>query len=181
MQRLLFVPIFLWNVLVISIRIISSSFCIPRYTKLSATIASTAELEILVRNFYFEEMMKSLKDISSKPDSVLCELNDCFKIVSATLLPSERGVYITDNKVECCLTIESYFPREVNCKKAAISIENREEKCTDKRTPVKNKTDLSSVSSNSPKKGASDVSNDESIVLTRLVQHYIATFIYCLT
>ncbi|KAH9632586.1 hypothetical protein HF086_012393 [Spodoptera exigua] len=37
-----------------------------RYTKLSATIASTAELEILVRNFYFEEMMKCIRDELSK-------------------------------------------------------------------------------------------------------------------
>ncbi|CAG5014524.1 unnamed protein product [Parnassius apollo] len=145
---------------------------VDRYTKLSARIASTAELEILVRNFYFEEMMKSIREnLSDKRDPVLTELNDCFKVVSATLLPSERGVYITDNKIQCCLVVESNLPKIVVCTQAAISTQIcKEEKQTERRTPVKSyKTDLSVNSSvgmqnNSPKKstGEATVENDTS-------------------
>ncbi|XP_049885562.1 trafficking protein particle complex subunit 10 [Pectinophora gossypiella] len=131
-----------------------------RYTKLSATIACTAELEILVRNFYFEEMMKSIKDnLLDKSDTVLAELNDCFKIVSATLIPSERGVYITDSTVQCCLVVDSNFPKEVSCSRAAINIEKCKDAKQEKRTPMKSyKTDLSvsvGVQTGSPKKPTS--------------------------
>ncbi|CAK1594006.1 unnamed protein product [Parnassius mnemosyne] len=145
---------------------------VDRYIKLSARIASTAELEILVRNFYFEDMMKSIREnLSDRRDPVLTELNDCFKVVSATLLPSERGVYITDNKVQCRLVIESNLPKIVVCTQASISTHIcKEEKQTERRTPVKSyKTDLSVNSSvgmqnNSPKKstGEATVENDTS-------------------
>ncbi|KAL0868397.1 hypothetical protein ABMA27_007909 [Loxostege sticticalis] len=142
---------------------------VDRYTKLSATIACTAELEILVRNFYFEEMMNSIRvDLKDKTESVLTELNDCFKIISATLVPSERGVYITDNKIQCCLLIESHFSKEVNCTRAAISIEPCKEEKQDKRTPVKSyKTDLNvngsvSTQTNLQRK-TSDVSTDSDV------------------
>lgn len=134
-----------------------------RYTKLSATIACTAELEILVRNFYFEEMMNSIRDnLSQKPEPVLTELNECFKIVSATLLPSERGVYITDNKVQCCLVVESNMPKDITCTRAAISIEVFKIDKVEKRTAAKSyKTDLSvnnniGSQNNSPRKSAPD-------------------------
>ncbi|XP_037301824.1 trafficking protein particle complex subunit 10 [Manduca sexta] len=131
-----------------------------RYTKLSATIASTSELEILVRNFYYEEMMKTIKDeLSKKPDTVLSELNECFKIISVALLPSERGLYITDNIVQCRMVVESNLPKDVVCTRAAISIEVCSK--TEKRTPVKHKTDLSvsgsvGTQTNSPKKGSEE-------------------------
>lgn len=98
-------------------------------------------------------------NLHDKPDSVLSELNECFKIVSATLLPSERGVYITDNKVQCRLVVESNMPKEVNCK-ASISVESCKDEKSEKRTPSKShKTDLSvsSVSTqNSPRKQVVD-------------------------
>ncbi|CAH2095443.1 unnamed protein product [Euphydryas editha] len=130
---------------------------VDRYTKLSARIASTAELEILVRNFYFEEMLKTIREkLADKQETVLTELNDCFQIVSATLLPSERGVYITDNKIQCRFVVESHMPKDVTCSRVAISVEVFEDKQREKRTPVKsNKTDLSvsvSSQSNSPRK-----------------------------
>lgn len=140
---------------------------VDRYTKLSATIACTEELEILVRNFYYDEMMKSIrKNLSDRTETILAELSDCFNVISATLIPSERGVYITDNKIQCCLKIESYLPQDVNCTKAAISIElfNNTEKVMEKKTQVKNvhKTDLtgSVAQSNSPKKTHNNIDND---------------------
>ncbi|XP_063896992.1 trafficking protein particle complex subunit 10 [Helicoverpa armigera] len=145
-----------------------------RYTKLSATIASTAELEILVRNFYFEEMMKSIREeLSKKPESVLTELNDCFKVVSASLVPSERGVYITDNKVQCRMTVVSYLPKDVACTRAAISIERCKDDKAEKRTPVKSyKTDLSvsgNVSqNNSPRRGTVEPDNDSTNLITSI-------------
>lgn len=69
-------------------------------------------------------MMKSIKEhLSTKTETVLSELNECFKVVSASLVPSERGIYITDHKVQTRLVVESYFPKDVVCTKAAISIE----------------------------------------------------------
>ncbi|XP_075984527.1 SIDL trafficking protein particle complex subunit 10 [Anticarsia gemmatalis] len=144
---------------------------VDRYTKLSATIASTAELEILVRNFYFEEMMKCIREeLSKKAETVLTELNECFKIVSASLVPSERGVYITDNKVQCRLTVVSYLPKDVTCSKAAISIECCAEK--DKK-PVKGyKTDLASGSvgsqNNSPRRGPVETDNETTNLITSI-------------
>ncbi|XP_053615450.1 trafficking protein particle complex subunit 10 isoform X2 [Plodia interpunctella] len=146
---------------------------VDRYTKLSATIACTAELEILVRHFYFEEMMKSIKDnLSDKTETVLAELNDCFKVISANILPSERGIYITDNKVQCRLKIESFLPKEVVCTKAAISIEPCKEDKS-RKTPVKGyKTDLSvngSVSAqNSPRKALLDVVDDLTNIISSI-------------
>ncbi|CAG4959637.1 unnamed protein product [Colias eurytheme] len=140
-----------------------------RYTTLSARIASTAELEILVRHFYFEEMMKSIKENLTEKDSVQAELNDCFRIISATLLPSERGVYITDNKVQCRLVVVSFLPKDVVCTRSAICVDMCEDK-TDKQTPVKNyKTDLSSVGTQaSPKKSNDDVTPSNFITSIRL-------------
>ncbi|XP_050672196.1 trafficking protein particle complex subunit 10 [Leptidea sinapis] len=132
-----------------------------RYTKLSARIASTVELEILVRHFYFEEMMKSIKEsLSDKQKAVQTELNDCFQLISVTLLPSERGIYITENKVQVRLVFESLLPKDVACTQAAICIDVYTERQTEKQTPVKtSKTDLSSVGTQSPKK-SDDVSNN---------------------
>ncbi|XP_041982895.1 trafficking protein particle complex subunit 10 [Aricia agestis] len=136
---------------------------VDRYTKLSARIASTVELEILVRNFYYEEMWKSMREnLAERQESVLTELNDCFKIVSATLVPSERGVYITDNKIQVRLVFDSNFPKDILCNRAAISIERYE-----KKTPAKNyKTDLSaSVSVASPKKSKECTDDSETNVV----------------
>lgn len=112
-------------------------------------------------------MIKSIRnDLANETETVLAELNDCFKIISVSLVPSKRGVYITDNKVECCLQLESYLPKEVMCTKAAISIESYK-RSSDRRTPVKggHKTDLTVNSNvgnqcNSPKKLAQDIEND---------------------
>ncbi|XP_047986629.1 trafficking protein particle complex subunit 10 [Leguminivora glycinivorella] len=147
---------------------------VDRYTKLSATIACTAELEILVRNFYFEEMMKSIKSLSQKPEPVLTELNECFKIVSVALLPSDRGIYITDNKVQCRLVVESNMPKDITCTRAAISIERYKVDKQEKRTPAKSyKTDLS-VNNNvgsqnsSPRKGAPEGDNELTNLITSI-------------
>lgn len=114
-------------------------------------------------------MMNSIQDnLADKTEPVLAELNDCFKIVSATLVPSERGVYITDNKIQCRLQIESYFPKNVKCTKASICIEQCRDDKHDKRTPAKNyKTDLSNsvCTQASPKKAASCTSSDDTINL----------------
>lgn len=112
-------------------------------------------------------MLKSIRDnLASKQDSVLTELSDCFKIISATLLPSERDAYITDNKVQCRLLIESFLPKYAKCI-AAISVEIFQEKI-EKRTPVKNyKTDLSVSVGSSPKRTPEDREDESNILVTR--------------
>ncbi|XP_023939099.2 trafficking protein particle complex subunit 10 [Bicyclus anynana] len=146
---------------------------VDRYAKLSARIASTAELEILVRNFYFEEMLKTIREnLADKQESVLTELNDCFKLVSAELLPSERDVYITDNKVQCRLVIESDMPKDVLCTRAAIGTEAHQDKPTEKRTPVKNyKTDLTvstASQANSPRKTVDTAETESNTLVTSI-------------
>lgn len=113
--------------------------------------------------------MNTIKnELCKKPETVLTELNECFKIISVELLPSERGVYITDNKVQCRLVVECYLPKDILCTKAAISIETiKNEKTIESRTPVKHKTDLSNVGTqtNSPRKAIAAVVESEAICL----------------
>lgn len=103
--------------------------------------------------------MKSIKE-TDKQESVLTELNDCFKIVSVNILPSERGVYITDNKVQCRLVIESLMPKDVLCNKAAICVDSVKQD----KTPVKTyKTDLTvGKQSSSPRKSNIDNTDSDS-------------------
>jgi trafficking protein particle complex subunit 10 len=83
-----------------------------KYTKLSAAISSTFELEILVRNFYFDEMTKAIKQkLKKSGDTILCEMTDCFNILSVEVLPSEKEKYIKDSPVKVCFCLESLFPR----------------------------------------------------------------------
>lgn len=113
--------------------------------------------------------MNSIRDnLEHRKEPVLAALNDCFKIVSATLVPSERGVYITDNKIQCRLQIESYFPKNVKCTKASICIEQCRDDKQDKKTPVKNyKTDLtnSMCTQTSSKKTVTCTSAEDTINL----------------
>ena len=114
--------------------------------------------------------MKSIREeLSKKTETVLTELNECFKVVSATLMPSERGVYITDNKVQCRMTVVSYLPKDVTCTRAAISIERCKDDKVEKRTPVKSyKTDLSvSGSVGSPKRGPVEPECETTDLITR--------------
>lgn len=114
-------------------------------------------------------MMNSIRDnLANKTEPVVAELNDCFKIVSATLVPSERGVYITDNKIQCRLQIESYFPKNVKCSKASICIEQCKDDKQDKKTSAKNyKTDLNNsvCTQTSPKKTVNCTSGDDTVNL----------------
>lgn len=114
--------------------------------------------------------MKSIREeLCKKSETVLTELNECFKVVSTSLVPSERGVYITDNKVQCRMTVVSYLPKDVTCTRAAISIERCTEDRTDRRTPVKSyKTDLSVSSSvASPRRGPAEADNETTNLITR--------------
>ncbi|CAK1545522.1 unnamed protein product [Leptosia nina] len=137
-----------------------------RYTTLSARIASTVELEILVRNFYFEEMIKSIKQNLTEKESVQTELNDCFHLIATSLLPSERG-YITDSKVQCRVVIESFLPRDVVCTRGSICLDSESQ--IDKKTPVKNnKTDVSVGTQASPKKSSDDIDPSNFVTSIRL-------------
>lgn len=115
--------------------------------------------------------MKCIREeLSKKTDTVLTELNECFKIVSASLMPSEREIYITDNKVQCRLTVISFLPKEVRCSKAAITIECcKDEK--EKKLVKGHKTDLGSGNvasqTNSPKRGVVGSDNDITNLITR--------------
>lgn len=155
-----------------------------RYTKLSATISCTCELEILVRNFYFDEMIKSIKsNLFETQQPVLSEMNDCFKIIAVNILPPDRDNYIKDSPVRVQILFESLFPREVVCQKASINLEPYNETEAAKKVERKsldkmNKTELANISNSSgnqasPKKGSvsiptSTATHNEDEFITRL-------------
>lgn len=98
------------------------------YTKTCAAIACSTDLETLVRTFYFDDFLKSLKSIQTILTSTdhgimnYLSLDDHFKLIDihphTTTLP-----IIQDNILEVELKIESNFPREILCEKISLSFE----------------------------------------------------------
>lgn len=95
---------------------------LPNYTKTCGTISCCVELEILVRYYYFEEYLKSLKQLKDK-EAVLvpfeCPLEDHFKVQSVRVLSD--GVIIHDHDIELELVLESHFPREIHVDQVQLS------------------------------------------------------------
>lgn len=110
-------------------------------------------------------MQKSIKTrLKDTTEMILAELNDCFKVVAVEVLPSERENHIKDYPVKVVLCIESFFPREVLCQRACISLEEQDPKRPERRPQEKtNKTELSNVN-NSNVSQASPVKRNVSIV-----------------
>lgn len=96
------------------------------YTKTCAAISCCVDLEMLVRTFYFDEYLKSLKNI--KPEAFttsntnLVSLEDHFKLLNIQTLMASIPI-IQDNVLEVEIKIESNFPREIICNAIAISFE----------------------------------------------------------
>lgn len=93
---------------------------VEKYTKICAAIASLDVLHITVRNTYFEEMFGYMKMISS-PQPLLIEFGCVFVIHSMEIKVMDK--IVQDCVVNIEISIESLFPREVNCTKASISVE----------------------------------------------------------
>lgn len=86
------------------------------YTKTCGAISCCVELEILVRYYYFEEYLKSLKQLkqSGQVDFTphVCPLEDHFKVQSVRMISALP--IIQDHDIEVEVIIESHFPREIH-------------------------------------------------------------------
>lgn len=97
------------------------------YTKICAAIACCGDLEILVRTFYFDEFLKSLKSIqpllnsTEKLSDNFIMLEDHFKILDIRLL--SNSPIIQDSLLSIELKVESNFPREILSETLGISFE----------------------------------------------------------
>jgi trafficking protein particle complex subunit 10 len=97
------------------------------YTKVCASISCCADLETLVRTFYFDEFLKSLKglksvlNLSEKGQNNYVALEDHFKVHDVHLY--NKSPVIQDSVLTVELKIESSFPREIICEITALSFE----------------------------------------------------------
>lgn len=88
------------------------------YTKTCSSISCCAELETLVRTFYFDEFLKSLKSLnttlsaqSSLENANFCVLEDHFRIADLEVL--NANPIIQDDHLLVQLKLESLYPREI--------------------------------------------------------------------
>lgn len=97
------------------------------YTKVCAAISCCPDLETLVRTFYFDEFLKSLKsvqhllNVSEKSQNNYVLLEDHFKLDDIHLF--NKSPIIQDSLLTIELKIESHFPREIICEVVAVSFE----------------------------------------------------------
>uniref|UniRef100_A0A1Q3F869 Putative transmembrane protein n=1 Tax=Culex tarsalis TaxID=7177 RepID=A0A1Q3F869_CULTA len=96
------------------------------YTKTCSAIACCLDLETLVRTFYFDEFLKSLKKLQQLRNvdidalNVVAVLDDHFKIIDIAIADTS---IIQDDTVSVVLRIESNFPREIFCEQLLLSFE----------------------------------------------------------
>lgn len=95
------------------------------YTKVCAAISCCPDLETLVRTFYFDEFLKSLKNVqnvlnvSEKNLNNYVHLEDHFRIIDVHLFNSSP--IIQDSPLMLEVKIESHFPRGIICEVLALS------------------------------------------------------------
>ncbi|XP_069695323.1 trafficking protein particle complex subunit 10 isoform X2 [Periplaneta americana] len=93
-----------------------------RLTKTCAAIASAPELDLPTRISYFDKMMSTLEELNTE-SPLMTSLTDAFKLVCVEVNMSNNRVIIQDCTVEVNVVIESCFPKEILCVRAAISLE----------------------------------------------------------
>ncbi|XP_043067897.1 trafficking protein particle complex subunit 10 [Drosophila bipectinata] len=88
------------------------------YTKTCSSISCCVELETLVRTFYFDEFLKSLKTLkttlSAQPsmeNANFCVLEDHFRIVDIEV--ANQKPIIQDDFIVVHLKVDSLYPREI--------------------------------------------------------------------
>ncbi|XP_048512341.1 trafficking protein particle complex subunit 10 isoform X2 [Athalia rosae] len=93
---------------------------VERYTKICAAIASLTSLHVTVRSTYFEEMLAYTKMLTA-PQPLLTDLADSFRILSMEVHVADKVIQDCVVSVEVCL--QSFFPRDIICDGASISVE----------------------------------------------------------
>lgn len=99
------------------------------YTKTCATISCCIDLEILVRTFYFDEFLKSLKLIETPEvndeqgnNNCIVSLLDHFKIYSINCMNTELKI-LQDDLIVVEVKLENNFPREIFSECVSLSFE----------------------------------------------------------
>lgn len=112
------------------------------YTKTCGAISCCVELEILVRYYYFEEYLKSLKQLANgiDPASNVCPLEDHFRVQSVKLLSGTT--IVQDHDIEVELSIESHFPREIHSEQLQLSFDTDTAVLTEQESSVEVKPTL---------------------------------------
>ncbi|XP_053694364.1 trafficking protein particle complex subunit 10 [Sabethes cyaneus] len=99
---------------------------IVSYTKTCGAIACCVDLEKLVRTFYFDEFLTSLKQLKAHRTTdinalnVITVLEDHFQIIDINLTHSS---IVQDDVILVVLKLESNFPREIPCEQVQLSFE----------------------------------------------------------
>ncbi|KAG4077667.1 hypothetical protein HA402_015710 [Bradysia odoriphaga] len=95
------------------------------YTRTCGSISCCLDLEILVRTFYFDEFLLSLKTIK-KPlnddgsdDTIINGLEDHFHLLSIDV--QNAAQIIQDDVIVAQLKIESHFPREILANQISVA------------------------------------------------------------
>ncbi|XP_065074788.1 trafficking protein particle complex subunit 10 [Ochlerotatus camptorhynchus] len=94
------------------------------YTKTCSAISCCLDLEMMVRTFYFDEFVKSLKKLKELRNvdidalNVITVLDDHFKIIDINIAQTS---IIQDDVVSVVLKVDSYFPREIFCEQVLLS------------------------------------------------------------
>lgn len=98
------------------------------YTKTCSSISCCLELDMIVRNYYFDEFLKSLKSLkanltteTSTDSSNYLVLEDNFQIIAIEVLNKEP--IMQDNWINVQLHIESLYPREIVIDELQLSSE----------------------------------------------------------
>lgn len=97
------------------------------YTKVAGAISCCNDLEILVRTFYFDEFLKSLKNVQGvlandkEKTQNIAVLEDHFKILGVRLV--EESLIIQDSLLTIEIKFDSNFPREILCQRFSINFE----------------------------------------------------------
>lgn len=105
------------------------------YTKTCSAISCCLDLETLVRTFYFDEFLKSLKNLNKTnlaeqlPQHHSAVLEDHFKITRIQVLNEDP--IIQDNIIIVELKLESNFPREIVADCISISYDMTPKSATD--------------------------------------------------
>ncbi|XP_055699256.1 trafficking protein particle complex subunit 10 isoform X2 [Phlebotomus papatasi] len=98
---------------------------ITSYTKVCASISCCLDLETLVRTFYYDEFLKSLKSRdatdANQTNACVALLDDHFKIADLKLI--NESPIIQDNFIMVQLKLHCHFPREILCNKISLSFD----------------------------------------------------------
>lgn len=116
------------------------------YTRTCGAISCCVELEILVRYYYFEEYLKSLKQLTETgtkdqdESPHVCPLEEHFKLLNVKLLSD--STIVQDHQIEVEVILESHFPREIHAEGLKLAFSADTTVLTEQESSVESKPSL---------------------------------------